>query len=130
MTKEEALKLALNALEPDAYLAEWYIEKHIIPTAVNAIKAALEAKDEPVAWRYLDSRGNYRYRGYVPDFDVEYAILKPEPLYFAQPQRTWVGLTDEDIDQGLLRSDYALQTAHAWRAGVVFAMTQLKEKNK
>jgi hypothetical protein len=44
-------------------------------------------------------------------------------------QRQWVGLTDEDIDQGLLRSDYALQTAHAWRAGVVFAMTKLKEKN-
>jgi hypothetical protein len=44
-------------------------------------------------------------------------------------QRQWVGLTDEEIDQGLLRSDYALQTAHAWRAGVVFAMTQLKEKN-
>ena len=46
-----------------------------------------------------------------------------------QPKREWVGLTDEEIDQGLLRSDYALQTAHAWRAGVVFAMTQLKEKN-
>jgi len=46
-----------------------------------------------------------------------------------QPQREWVGLTDDEIDQGLLRSDYALQTAHAWRAGVVFAMTQLKEKN-
>jgi hypothetical protein len=44
-------------------------------------------------------------------------------------QREWVGLTGEEIDQGLLRSDYALQTAHAWRAGVVFAMTQLKEKN-
>ena len=41
----------------------------------------------------------------------------------------WVGLTDDEIDQGLLRSDYALQTAHAWRAGVVFAMAQLKEKN-
>jgi len=46
-----------------------------------------------------------------------------------QPKRTWVGLTDEEIDEGLLRSDYALQTAHAWRAGVVFAMTKLKEKN-
>ena len=44
-------------------------------------------------------------------------------------KREWVGLTDEEIDQGLLRSDYALQTAHAWRAGVVFAMTKLKEKN-
>ena len=46
-----------------------------------------------------------------------------------QPQRTWVGLTDEEIDQGLLRSDYAFKTAEAWRAGVVFAMTKLKEKN-
>ena len=44
-------------------------------------------------------------------------------------QRTWVGLTDEEIDKGLLRSDYAFKTAEAWRAGVVFAMTKLKEKN-
>ena len=48
----------------------------------------------------------------------------------ALAQRTWVGLTDEEIDQGLLRSDYAFKTAEAWRAGVVFAMTKLKEKNK
>ena len=48
---------------------------------------------------------------------------------YASAKHEWVGLTDEEIDQGLLRSDYALQTAHAWRAGVVFAMTQLKEKN-
>ena len=46
-----------------------------------------------------------------------------------EPKRAWQSLTDEEIDQGLLRSNYALQTAHAWRAGVVFAMTQLKEKN-
>ncbi len=44
-------------------------------------------------------------------------------------KREWVGLTDEEIDQGLLRSDYAFKTAEAWRAGVVFAMTKLKEKN-
>jgi hypothetical protein len=47
----------------------------------------------------------------------------------AMAQRTWVGLTDEEVEQGLLRSDYALQTAHAWRAGVVFAIAKLKEKN-
>ena len=44
-------------------------------------------------------------------------------------QRTWVCLTNDEIDQGLLRSDYAFKTAEAWRAGVVFAMTKLKEKN-
>lgn len=55
--------------------------------------------------------------------------FKDGALEYKAKKRKWVGLTDEEIDQGLLRSDYALQTAHAWRAGVVFAMTQLKEKN-
>jgi hypothetical protein len=45
------------------------------------------------------------------------------------PKLEWIGLTAEEIDQGLLRSDYAMQNTHAWRSGVVFAMTQLKEKN-
>jgi hypothetical protein len=48
---------------------------------------------------------------------------------WSEQPRQWVGLTDEEIDQGLLRSDYAFKTAEAWRAGVVFAMTKLKEKH-
>ena len=47
----------------------------------------------------------------------------------SSPQRTWVGLTDDEIDQGLLRSNHALQTAGAWRDGVEWATKQLKEKN-
>ena len=46
-----------------------------------------------------------------------------------KPQRTLVGLTGEEIDQGLLRSNHALQTAGAWRNGVEWATKQLKEKN-
>ena len=41
----------------------------------------------------------------------------------------WVGLTDEDIHPGLLRSNHALQTAGAWRDGVEWATKQLREKN-
>ena len=44
-------------------------------------------------------------------------------------QRTWVGLTDKEIDQGLLRTNYAMQTAGAWRDGVDWAIKQLREKN-
>jgi hypothetical protein len=44
-------------------------------------------------------------------------------------QRTWVGLTDEQIDQGLCRTPYAMKTAEAWREGVRWAYHQLKEKN-
>ena len=45
------------------------------------------------------------------------------------PQRTWVGLTDDEIDQGLVRTNYAMQTAGAWRDGVEWATKQLREKN-
>ena len=51
------------------------------------------------------------------------------PLYMKPPQRTWVGLTDEEIDQGLVRTNYAMGTAGAWRDGVEWATKQLKEKN-
>ena len=45
------------------------------------------------------------------------------------PQHTWVGLTDKEIDQGLCRTNYAMQTADAWRDGVDWAIKQLREKN-
>ena len=44
-------------------------------------------------------------------------------------QCTWVGLTDKEIDQGLCRTNYAMQTAGAWRDGVEWAIKQLQEKN-
>jgi hypothetical protein len=43
--------------------------------------------------------------------------------------KKWVGLADEEIDQGLLRTKYAMQTAGAWRDGVEWAIKQLQEKN-
>jgi len=57
--------------------------------------AAPSVAPEPVAWRYQDARGHYRYRAYKPGFDVEYAILKPVPLYAAHPPRA--PLTDAEI---------------------------------
>ena len=44
-------------------------------------------------------------------------------------KKPWVGLTDKEIDAGLLRTNYSMQTAGAWRDGVEWAMKQLKEKN-
>jgi hypothetical protein len=79
MTKDEALKLALEALETELAVdmtngAEVGEAAEKMCEAITAIKAALEAKDEPVA------------------------CLPPTPisenaLYTAPPQRTWVGLT-------------------------------------
>lgn len=44
-------------------------------------------------------------------------------------QDSWVGLTDDEVDQGLCRTPYAMQTSGAWRDGVEWAAKQLKEKN-
>ena len=44
-------------------------------------------------------------------------------------KRPWVDLTDKQIDEGLLRSNYTMQTAGAWRDGAIWAMKQLKELN-
>jgi hypothetical protein len=79
MTKDEALRLALEALEGadeiDCDMRE----------AITAIKAALEVNE------------------FNPDWDTQ-AVLVEEIQRMAkrieelEAQRTWVGLTDEEID--------------------------------
>jgi hypothetical protein len=61
---------------------------------------------EPVAWRTFDGEGGYDYRAY--DMNEHYAEewnnRNPnhkgwvEALYTTPPQRPWVGLTDEIIE--------------------------------
>lgn len=65
------------------------IAEGLLGPAIEALERGTPATGgEPVAWRYQDARGHYRYRGYVPRFDKDYAILKPIPLYTSpQPVR-------------------------------------------
>ena len=96
MTKDEALKLALSALNE--------VRQEIF----RLMKDSQTLYSEKKVWEAI------------------YTIKK----VLAQPkQDTWVGLMDEEIDQGLLRTKYAMQTAGAWRDGVEWATKQLKEKN-
>jgi hypothetical protein len=108
MTKDEALRLALEALET------LMIERgSIYEKAITAIKAALEAKDEPVgtvkelftqaAWERLDLKGSTE-------------------VYTTPPQRTWVGLTDEDRFE-LAKAQYG------WEDLLFAAEAKLKQKN-
>jgi hypothetical protein len=73
MTQTEALRLALEALEAHADIG---IKSD---KAITAIKAALEAKDELVQWK-MGASG-------IGGTGV-----------IVQPQRTWVGLTDDEIE--------------------------------
>jgi hypothetical protein len=52
--------------------------------------------------------------------------MKNKKLYAAPPQRTWVGLTDEEIAQGCKES---WVTEQAWQSAVWWAEAKLKEKN-
>jgi len=84
MTKDEAVIL----------LCEHFSEG-MVRTIVDAIAKdeALEKKDEPVAW--MNRHGACKTSLFM---EVE-AGAKEEytiPVY-TQPQRTWVGLTDEDL---------------------------------
>lgn len=119
--------------------------------------ATQPAQQEPVVWMYVNkSTHETKFQKHMRDF-IDHSLWSEVPLY-GEPlanhelqcicgavwhgdemvhlpdkrppaSKPWVGLTDDEIDQGLLRSDYAFKTAEAWRAGVVFAMTKLKEKN-
>jgi hypothetical protein len=95
MTKNEALKQALEAIQSD--LGTY----NIPPTskmleAITAIKQALEQPvQEPVAWADMGTRDvdNDVGLSWTPGY------FHTQPLYTTPPaQRPWVGLTDEETE--------------------------------
>ena len=132
MTDRELMQQALEALERcvatcfHAYAHEQVMSwpEHFVNQNITALRERLaQPEQEPVG--YFKKDGGVWFN-YYEDYPHPEELT---PLYTTPPRREWVGLTDEEVEHGLLRSDYALQTAHAWRAGVVFAMAKLKEKN-
>lgn len=74
-------------------------------------------EQEPVAWRI-----------WSPDGDKQHLyneVGDGEPLY-THSQRTWVGLTDEEIEEGIKQS---WVTEQAFQSAAWWAETKLKEKN-
>ena len=130
MTKDEALKLALSALsevreETFRLMRDGqtlYAEKKVWEAIYTIKKVLAQPENEPVACKRCKQLEEQAY-------DLLGELKVANIKLSMQPQRTWVGLTDEEIDQGLLRSNHALQTAVAWRDGVEWATKQLREKN-
>jgi hypothetical protein len=131
MTKDEALRLALEAFGEIAWSNETQWQSDRAKVAITAIKAALlsrsdeEAKDEPwekfcdsncvwtdhhpdcklgkdepAAWMYPDDLKRFETsETFAQAYSIE--MVSPTqgetvPLYTTPPQRTWVGLTDEE----------------------------------
>jgi len=147
MTKDEALRLALEAFET------LMIERgSIYEKAITAIKAALEAKDEPwekfcdshcvwtdhhpdcklakdepVAWMYPDDLKRFETsETFAQAYSIE--VVSPTqgetvPLYTTPPQRTWVGLTNDELTDLFYNKNLGQESA------VGQAIALLKERN-
>ena len=123
MTQTEALRLALEYVElvpDDRYNAD-HIDRDAL---ITTIKTTLEAKDEPVAWQYRDANDDGTWTAWngCDKRLTESDWRKVRPLYTTPPQRTWVGLTDEevaDIERNSITRRQAIRAIEA----------KLKEKN-
>jgi len=86
-------------------------------------EALAQPQQEPLEYWNAGNRGQWEI------FPAKaYQIFeRDQPLYTTTPpQRTWVGLTDEEIEQGCKES---WVTEQAWQSAVWWAEAKLKEKN-
>ena len=131
MNMIETIKIMLDALENHTGIKHPQ-QIHYRDRAIEAGRQAIAdaEKQEPKCVVIVEVFGKDWRLEYMSLPVGRHKLYTQQYLYtHPQPKREWVGLTDDEINEGLLRFDYALQTAHAWRAGVVFAMTKLKDKN-
>ena len=106
---QEALKLALKFVE-DSECGTADLEARI--------KEALAQTQEPVAYLCENAVGHRYFRWKKPS-----STYKPLPLYTTPPQRTWVGLNDDEID-------YLIHLAYTGDEEFVQTIeAKLKEKN-
>ena len=90
MTDKELMQQAVEALEAAISDDKPYIV--LSKEAITAIKEALaQPEQEPVAFI---CQGN----AYMADDVDEFCTATHIPLYTKPPQRTWVGLTKDEVD--------------------------------
>jgi hypothetical protein len=128
----EALKLALEALEYMSMTAERYVDNRIPEEAITAIKEALAQTQKPVAWIEKDMQ--------CDDFDSD-SVTCEKPtiaadgwewvsLYTTPPQRTWVGLTADEIWDEWLEQSKPERNTHNFVVAFTRAIeAKLKQKN-
>ena len=121
MTKDQALKLALEALEKcrTYHQQEWSIEETTKPEVKQAIIAIKEALAQPEQERPVDCERCNRLEEQAYDLvgKLRVANIKLSMC----PQRTWVGLTKEQLATTDWSADF--------RAGALWAEAKLKERN-
>ena len=141
MSKDEALKLALEALY--ALAAMNHTTQQMKSNAINAIKEALaQPEQEPVAikhmkeWvEYLKRKSDHGQHMQIPSEMSagacwELAIELEQFINTTPPQRTWVGLSDAEIIDAWHwgGTDPHIEGAH-FTVLYKYFETKLKDKN-
>ncbi len=134
MSKDEALRLALEVLADLGMKHYENTGEVLYKNTYTAIKAALEAKDEPVAWRDAAIRLGEELSSVGPDgyYDMDakewldWAMEQNPRGKHSLPQRTWAGLTYDEIDE-LSRTMVVGERSVNWLCYAI--ETKLKQKN-
>jgi len=121
---QEVLKLSQEAL---AGLKDVENQVRELVAENKALKEALAQEQEPVGYVIVKDHGKVNILDFDFDLDVAEQLSEGKyPAYATQPQRQWVGLTDEEIAQGWKES---WVTEQAFQSAVWWAEAKLKEKN-
>jgi len=127
MTKDEALTLALEALSSGEKMKAdgigwWEYDRRLVKQAIIAIKEALaQPAQEPVAWMCGAFDGEPCEQSHRDEWE--------NPRYTTPPQRPWVGLTGQeidDIDEANWEEDHKVWGIHEFARAIE---AKLKEKN-
>jgi len=122
----EAMQMALEALEDANDVARMeFSDEDYYSEAINALRQALEEKQEPVAWITDGGKGELWWHR-SSKFDEEGNLIGPNPddipLYTAPLKREWVGLTAYEIQEIHLGNQH-------WGSFACAIEQALKEKN-
>jgi hypothetical protein len=95
-----------DARGQESHFESWLTQNEGICDAIDMLKELdKQEQGEPVAWlsrRYVD---NFPVSGYETAQPTDYGAF---PVYTTPPaaQRTWVGLTDEEMQECIKTADY------------------------
>jgi hypothetical protein len=134
MTQNKIKVLELEALIEDLRLNHEYCPKEVILQAADELeRLSQRTEQEPVAWGVFE--GNLHDMFFTREDAENMADLKGtpaevRPLYTTPPQRTWVGLTDDEIWEAYMKAPLALDCS----TDELYAISRtveakLKEKN-
>ena len=124
MTDRDIMQQALDALEQSSTNAPFDAHGVVYVEGVKIHKAAIAALNERLAQPEQEPVAVHQFRKpYTVDWYDPYKTRTP---YTAPPQRTWVGLTDDEIDE-LSRTMVKGNKSANWLCRAIEA--KLKEKN-